>query len=96
MLLVVLGNKQEYRLNYDEIFALVAKMATMHTILSITTSQSWLVHQMDVKNAFLHGDLKEKVYIKLPTGMPTPLPNANSVDIPMKINVKYRQDEVNF
>ena len=54
----------------------MVKMTTMRTILAITASESWQIHQMDVKNAFLHSDLKEKIYIKLSTGMPSPLPNA--------------------
>lgn len=45
--LVVLGNKQEYGLDYIETFALVAKMTTMQTILALVTSQSWHLHHMD-------------------------------------------------
>jgi len=46
-------------------------MTTVRTILALAASQSWPLHQMDVKNAFLHGDLKKDVYLKLPSGMST-------------------------
>ena len=54
----------------------MVKMTTVRTILAIIAFESWQIHQMDVKNAFLHGDLKEKIYIRLPTGMPSPLSNV--------------------
>jgi len=44
-------------------------MTTVRTILALTTSQGWSLRQMDVKNAFLHGDLKEEIYISLPPDM---------------------------
>lgn len=49
-------------------------MTTVQTILALAASQSWLLHQMDVKNAILHDDLKEEVYMKLPSGMRTSSP----------------------
>ena len=67
--LVALGNRQEYGINYDKNFALVAKMMIVRTILTIATSYSWPLYQFDVKNAFLHGDLKEVVYMRLPQGL---------------------------
>lgn len=73
--MVVLGNKQEYGPDYDETFAPVAKITTVRTILAIVTSQSWQLHQLDVKNTFLIGDLKDEVYMKLPLGMPISSPN---------------------
>ena len=67
--MVALNNKQEYGLDYKETFAPVVKMTTVRTILVIASCKSWPLHQMDVKNAFLNGDLKEEIYMKLPTGM---------------------------
>ena len=73
--LVALGNKKEYGVDYEETFSPVAKMTTVRTILAITASQSWRLHQMDVKNAFLHGDIQEEIYMKLPSGMTTSSPH---------------------
>jgi len=44
-------------------------MTTVHTIIAITASQGWPLHQIDVKNAFLHGDLKEDIYMTPPPGL---------------------------
>jgi hypothetical protein len=69
--LVVLDNQQEYGFDYEETFAPVAKITTVRTILAITAFKAWPLHPMDVKNAFLHGDLKEEIYMKLPPSMST-------------------------
>ena len=49
---------------YDEIFAPVARYTTIHLIIALAASQGWNLHQMDVKTAFLHGSLKEEVYVE--------------------------------
>lgn len=68
--LIALGNRQEQSIDYDETFALVVKMTNVRTILSIVVA--WFQPlQFDVKNSFLHGDLKEEVYMLLPLGYPT-------------------------
>ena len=67
--LVVLGNKQEYGVDYEKTFASVAKMTTVQMVIFIAASQGLPLHQMDVKNAFLHGDLKEDIYMVLPPGL---------------------------
>jgi len=48
------------------------KPATVHTVLSLTLSRNWLVHQLDVKNVFLHGTLTEIVYCSQPSGFEDP------------------------
>ena len=47
----------------------MAKMTTIRMILALVASNDWPLHQMNVKNAFLHGDLKECIYMKLPLGL---------------------------
>jgi hypothetical protein len=65
---VVRGFNQEYDIDYGETFSLVIKPATICPILSIANSSSWAIHQLDVKNAFLHGNLLEHVYCAQPSG----------------------------
>ncbi|KAJ6965457.1 hypothetical protein NC652_003361 [Populus alba x Populus x berolinensis] len=67
--LVALRNRQEYGVDYEETFAPVAKMTTVRTIIVIAASQGWPLHQMDVKNAFLHGYLKKDIYMAPPPGL---------------------------
>ena len=55
-------------MDYDETFSPVVKPATVRTVLSLALSRSWLVHQLDMKNAFLHGTLSETVYCSQPAG----------------------------
>ena len=57
-----------YGIDYEETFNLVAKMATICTIVALVVAKGWVLHQMDVKNAFLHSDLQEEVYMEQPQG----------------------------
>ncbi|KAK3041370.1 hypothetical protein RJ639_002351 [Escallonia herrerae] len=61
--LVALGNQQDYRVDYGETFASVTKMTTIRLLLALAASESWLLLQMKVKNAFLRGNLSETVYM---------------------------------
>ncbi|GJR46729.1 ribonuclease H-like domain-containing protein [Tanacetum coccineum] len=66
--LVANGSTQIEGVDVDETFSSVVKLGTIRTILSLATSRHWPIHQLDVKNAFLHGDLSETVYMHQPPG----------------------------
>lgn len=58
--LVALGNGQVKRKDFKETFSPVAKMTTIRCLLRVIAGKGWIVHLMDVHNAFLHGDLKKR------------------------------------
>lgn len=66
--LVAKGYVQERGIDFEEAFAPVARLETIRLILAMATKENWLVHHLDVKSAFLHGDLKEEVYVSQPVG----------------------------
>ena len=69
--LVSKGFTQSYGIDYQETFALVAKLNTVRVLLSLEANFDWSLHQFDVKNIFLNGDLEEEVYIDIPAGLET-------------------------
>eukprot|EP00253_Pinus_taeda_P018494 PITA_18494 len=66
--LVAKGFSQVEGIDYTKTFSPVAKMNSTHLVLSLAASFKWEVHQMDVKYAFLHGDLHEEIYMEQPIG----------------------------
>jgi hypothetical protein len=55
-------------IDYDETFASVEKKDSIHLALAIVAAKGWEVYQMDVKNAFLHDNLSEEIYMEQPQG----------------------------
>ena len=66
--LVTRGFSQAYGLDYHETFSPVACLSSIRVLFSITLDQSWPLHQLDVSNAFLYGDLAEEVFMEQPPG----------------------------
>ena len=63
------GYAQKPGIDYTDTYAPVAQMESTQVILHVAASLDWEDHQMDVKTAFLHGNLKEEVYMEQPEGM---------------------------
>ncbi|CAN1127242.1 Retrovirus-related Pol polyprotein from transposon TNT 1-94 [Linum perenne] len=67
--LVARGFTQSFGIDYQETFAPVAMLKTVRILLSLAVNEDWPLFQMDVKNAFLNGDLEEEVYMNIPEGV---------------------------
>jgi hypothetical protein len=65
--LVVKGYAQRHGIDYDEVFAPVARLDSVRLLIALAAHEWWEVHHMDVKSAFLNGDQYE-VYVEQPTG----------------------------
>ena len=62
--LVSKGLSQSQGVDYTETFASVAKMDSIRLVLAIAASKRWEVHHMDVKSAFIHGEIQEDIYMQ--------------------------------
>nr|GEV31142.1 putative ribonuclease H-like domain-containing protein [Tanacetum cinerariifolium] len=70
--LVALGHTQEEGIDYDEVFALVARIEAIRLFLAYVSFMGFMVYQMDVKSAFLYETIEEDVYVCQPLGFEDP------------------------
>ncbi|GJV56770.1 putative ribonuclease H-like domain-containing protein [Tanacetum coccineum] len=70
--LVAQGHRQEEGIDYDEVFAPVARIEAIRLFLAFASFMGFIVYQMDVKSAFLYGTIDEEVYVSQPPGFVDP------------------------
>lgn len=70
--IVAKGYVQEYGIDFEEIFTPVTRLETVRLILALSAKNGWGVHHLDVKSAFLNGELTEEVYVSQPEGFVQP------------------------
>ncbi|GJY60514.1 putative ribonuclease H-like domain-containing protein [Tanacetum coccineum] len=70
--MVAQGHRQEEGIDYDEVFAPVARIEAIRLFLAFASYMGFLVYQMDVKSAFLYGEIEEEVYVTHPKGFEDP------------------------
>ncbi|KAD4584789.1 hypothetical protein E3N88_22390 [Mikania micrantha] len=66
--LVAKGYAQKKGIDFDDVLPPVARLETIRLLLALATKERWQIYHMDVKSAFLNGDLEEEVYVSQPNG----------------------------
>lgn len=67
--LVAKGYTQEYEIDYQDVFSLVANLVNVRLFIVVAASHSWPIHQLDVNNAFLHGHLQDDIFMTITQGI---------------------------
>ena len=62
------GYVQKHGVDYEEVFAPVARIDTIKLIIALAANRGWKIHHLDVKTAFLNGELEEQVFVTQPEG----------------------------
>jgi hypothetical protein len=68
-ILVAKGYSQQQGVDYNETFALVARLDTIRTLITLAGQNGWLLYQLDVKSVFLNGEFKQEVYVEQPEAL---------------------------
>nr|GEX52895.1 putative ribonuclease H-like domain-containing protein [Tanacetum cinerariifolium] len=71
-ILVAQGHRQEEGIDYNEVFASVARIEAIQLFLAFASYMGFMVYQMDIKSAFLYGEIEEEVYVTQPKGFEDP------------------------
>lgn len=71
--MVAKGYNQIEGLDFFDTFLIVVKFSTVRVLLTMTSIKNWNLHQLNVNNALLHGDLEEDVYMSVPRGITSTL-----------------------
>ena len=66
--LVVKGYSQKKGIDYEEVFAPVVRFETIRALIALAAQKKWMIHHLDVKSAFLNGEIEEVIYVQQPEG----------------------------
>ena len=66
--LVVKGYSQRHGIDFDEVFARVVRFESIRVLIAIAAQEGWIIHHLDVKSAFLNGEVEEELYVRQPEG----------------------------